>query len=124
MRQRRELGAQHLVRAQCRHLLFELVRGMDPVGPHAGDDVVVDMLEIAQLLVEMTGQQQRAVVELALGDLERPLAILQGEIAGPEHDRDHKHGGAQDEPLDRAQFHPRQRTGKCPPRASRNQISR
>ena len=84
----------------------------------------MDVLEIAQLLVEMTGQQQRAVAELALGHLERPLAILQGEIAGPEHDRDHQHDGAQDEPLDRAQFHSRKRTGKCPPRASRNQISR
>ena len=82
MRQRRKLDAQHLVRAQCRHLLFEFVGGIDPVGPHIGDDVVVNMLEIAQLLVEMPRQQQRAVVEFALGDLERALAELQGEIAG------------------------------------------
>ena len=64
--------------------------GIDPVRPHDGDDVVVHMLEIAELLVEMARQQQRAVVEFALGDLERPLAELQGEVAGAERDRDHE----------------------------------
>ena len=78
MRQRRELGAQHLMRAQGRHLLFEFVGRVDPAGPHIGDDVVVDMLEIAELLVEMARQQQRGVVELALGDLERALADTAG----------------------------------------------
>ena len=90
MRQHRELGAQHLVRAQCRHLCFELVGGIDAVGPHAGHDVLVHVLEVEQLLVEMPRQQQRAVVEFALGDFQRPLAVLQGEIAGAERDRDHE----------------------------------
>ncbi|MEH2498670.1 hypothetical protein V1294_005149 [Bradyrhizobium sp. AZCC 1678] len=43
------------------------------------------------MLVEMPRQQQRAVVELALGDFQRPLAILHREIAGAEHDCDHEH---------------------------------
>jgi hypothetical protein len=34
----------------------------------------MDMLEIAKLLVEMSRQQQRAVVQLALGDLKGALA--------------------------------------------------
>ena len=86
------------------------------VGAHVGDDVVVHMLEIAELLVEMARQQQRGVVELALGDLERPFAELQGEVAGAEHDRDHEPGAAQDQPLDRAELQPRQRAGdRTPP---------
>ena len=40
MRQHRELRAQHLMRAQCRHLAFEVVGGVDPVRPQAGHDVV------------------------------------------------------------------------------------
>ena len=69
MRQHRKLGAQHLVCAQGRHLLFEFVSGIDTVRPQISDDVVVNVLEIAELLVEMARQQERAVVELALGDL-------------------------------------------------------
>jgi hypothetical protein len=64
------------------------------------------MLQVAQLLVEMPRQQQRAVVEFALGDLQRALAELQGEIAGTQHDRHHESGGGNDQPLDRAQSHP------------------
>ena len=56
MRQHRELRAQHLVRAQCRHLAFEVVGGVDPVRPQARHDVFLDMLEVQQLLVEMPRQ--------------------------------------------------------------------
>ena len=59
-----------------------------------------------QLLVEMPRQQQRAVVEFAFGDFQRPLAVLHGEIAGAEHDRDHERRRTQDQPLDRAQPDP------------------
>ncbi len=69
------------------------------------------VLEIAELLVEMARQQQRGVVEFALGDFERPLAELQREIAGAEHDRDHHRRGAQNEPLHHAQAHPGQHAG-------------
>ena len=106
MRQHRELRAQHLVRAQCRHLAFEVVGGVDPVRAQAGHDVFLDVLEVQQLLVEMPRQQQRAVVEFALGDFQRPLAILHGEIAGAEHDRDHEHRRTQDQPLDGTQPDP------------------
>ena len=95
MRQRCKPDAQHLVRAQCRHLLFKFVGGIDHVGPHIGDDIVVNMLQVAQLLVEMPRQQQRAVVEFALGDLQRALAELQGEIAGTQHDRHHQSPAAE-----------------------------
>ena len=66
------------------------------------DDVVVNMLEIGELLVEMTGQQQRAVGQLPLADLKRALAELQGEIAGAQRDRDDERGAAQNKPLNRA----------------------
>jgi len=64
------------------------------------------VLEIEQLLVEMPRQQERAVVEFAFGDHQRPLAVLHGEIAGAEHDRDHERRRTQDQPLDRAQPDP------------------
>jgi hypothetical protein len=124
MRQRRELGTQHFMRTQCRHLLFEFVRCLDPVCPHIGDDVIVHMLEIAELLVEMARQQQRRVVEFALGNLECPLAKLQREIAGAEHDRDYEAGGAQDKPLDRADPHAGQRPGDRPPQPPRDHAVR
>ena len=124
MWQRREFDAQHLVRAQGRHLLFKFVGAFDHVRPHIADDVVVNMLEIAQLLVEMPRQQQRAVVEFALGDLKRALAELQGEITGAEHDRDHEARGGQNEPLDRAQSQPGQRVGDRSPHASRDDVFR
>ena len=112
------------MRAQRRHLPFEVVGGVDPARLHMGDDVVVDMLEIAELLVEMTRQQQRGVVQFALGDLERALAELQREIAGAEHDRDHDRRAAQDEPLDHAQTHPGQRAGYRPQHAPRDDALR
>src|ERR1043166_5956636 len=111
VRQHRKLRAQHFVRARCRHLAFEVVGGVDAVRPHAGDDVFLDMLEVQQLLVEMPRQQQRAVVEFALGDFQRPLAVLHGEIAGAEHDRDHKRRRTQDQPLDGAEPDPPRHDG-------------
>jgi hypothetical protein len=101
MRQHRKPGAQHFVRAQQGHLSFELVGGIDFAGLHIADDVVVDTLELAELLVEMSRQQQRAVVQLALGDLEGALAELKHEVAGAERDRHDERCGAQDQPLDR-----------------------
>ena len=69
------------------------------------------VLEIAELLVEMARQQQRGVVEFALGNVQRTLAELQREIAGAEHDRDHHRRGAQNEPLHHAQAHSGQHAG-------------
>ena len=69
MRHHRKLRAQHLVRTQRRHSAFEVGGGVDPVRPQAGDEVFLDMLQIAQLLVVVPGQQQCAVFELAFGDL-------------------------------------------------------
>ena len=74
----------------------------------------MDMLEIAELLVEMSRQQQRTVVQLALGDLEGALAELKHEVAGAERDRHHERCGAQDQPLDRPQSRGEHRA--CPER--------
>ena len=78
-----------------------------------GHDVIVNMLEIAELLVEMTGQQQRAVGQLTLADLERAFAELQGQIEGAQRDGDNKRSAAQDKPLNRAKPSPR----SLPPRS-------
>jgi hypothetical protein len=74
MGERGELGAQHLMRAQGRHLFFEGVSSVEPARAHVTHDIVVDVLEIAEVLVEMPGQQQRGVAEVALGHFERALA--------------------------------------------------
>ncbi len=124
MGQCRELGAQHLMRAERRHLLFEFVCAVDPACLHIADDVVVNMLEIAELLVEVTRQQQCGVVEFALGDLERARAELPSEVGGTERDRDDERGGAQDEPLDRAQPYQRQRADDRLPQAPRGEFVR
>ncbi|GCC46534.1 hypothetical protein chiPu_0031012 [Chiloscyllium punctatum] len=102
MRQRRQSPAQHLMRTELRHVLLELVGGLDLFGPQIVHDVVVDMLEIAELLVEMPRQQQRGVVELAFGHLQGTLAKLQREIAGAKRNRKHQQRGTQDEPLNGA----------------------
>ena len=57
-----------------------------------------------ELLVEMARQQQRRVVLFALGDLERALAELHGEVGGAERNRDHEGDAAQDQPLNRAEL--------------------
>lgn len=124
MGKRRELGAQHLMRAERRHFLFEFVCAINPARLHIADGVVVNMLEIAELLVEMTRQQQRRVVEFALGDLERAGAELLGEVGGAERDREDEPGGAQDEPLDRAQSCPPQRVDDRLPQVSRDEFVR
>src|ERR1700704_4660647 len=92
MRKRCELGPQHLVCSQGRHLPFKTVGGIDPARLHMGDDIVVDMLEIAELLVKMTGQKQRAVRQFPLADLERALAKLQSEVSRAQRNRDHERG--------------------------------
>ena len=124
MRKRRQLGAQHFMRAERRHFLFEFVGGIDPARLHIADDVVVDMLKITELLVEMPRQQQRRIVEFALGNLERPGTELPGEVGGTERNREDERSGAQDEPLDRAQPHPCQRADDRRPRLTRDQFVR
>ena len=111
IRQHRELSAQQLMRAQRRHLGLEVVGGVDPVRPQAVHDVFLDVLKVEQLLVEMPRQQKRAVVEFALGDFQRALAVLHREIAGAERDRDHERRRSQDQPLDGAEPDPPCRAG-------------
>jgi hypothetical protein len=76
-----------------------------------GDDIVVDVLEIGELLVKMTGQKQRAVRQLPLADLERALAKLQREVSRTQRNRDHERRTAQNKPLDRAEPRAKQRAG-------------
>jgi hypothetical protein len=74
-------------------------------------DIVVDVLEIAELLVKMPGQKQRTVCQFPLADLERTLTKLQSEVSGAQRDRNHKRGTAQNKPLDRTEPCAQQRAG-------------
>ncbi|MHC2438587.1 hypothetical protein ACVMB0_005962 [Bradyrhizobium sp. USDA 4451] len=78
------------MRAKQRHAFLELIRGLDLLRSQIIQDVVVDMLEVAELLVEMPRQQQRGVVELAFRYLQRAFAELQREVAGAKRDREHQ----------------------------------
>ena len=105
MRQRGEPGAQHLMRGEQRHPLFEGFRRIEPAGVDVGQDILMDMLKIGKLLIEMARQQQRDVGVVALGDADRAFAILERQIGSAKRDRQHERSAAHDQPLDRA--HPR-----------------
>ncbi len=115
MRKCCELDTQHLMRGERGHPPFETLGGVDPAVLHIGDDIVVNVLEVAELLVEMPGQEQRAVGQFALADLDCTLAKSQGEVSGAERDRHHQRGTAQHEPLDSAQPEAKPRAGLSRP---------
>jgi hypothetical protein len=48
------------------HPALVVLDGRDPAGAHEGDQVLLHDLKIFELLVEMTGEQQHGVFQLAL----------------------------------------------------------
>ena len=58
-----------------------------PFDAHVVDQVFLDDLEILQLLVEMTGEQQHGVFQLALGVVQRALAEIAGHDGGADRNR-------------------------------------
>jgi hypothetical protein len=84
------------------HPAPESLLGVHAFHLHIIEDVILDALKVGHLLVEMARQQQRAVVELAFGDLQRAIAELQDETGGAERDRDHQGNSAKNQPLNRA----------------------
>ena len=83
-------------------MLLEGLGVIQTAGPHIGDDIFVDVLQIGQLLIEMARQQERGVGQVAFGNLDGALAVLQRKVGGTERNRQHQRGAAQDQPLDRA----------------------
>jgi len=66
------------------------------------DQVLLDDLEILKLLVEMAGQQQHGVFQLALAVAQRALAEIAGHDGGADRDRDDQQRAAEDQPAHRA----------------------
>ena len=112
VRKRGKPCAQHLVRGEQRHLLFEGFRRINSTIAYIGEDILVHVLEIRKLLVEVPRQQQRGVGKVAFGDLDCALPVLQRHVRGAERDRQHQRSAAQDKPLDGA--HARADQRPCP----------
>jgi hypothetical protein len=79
-----------------------ILRRADPAGSHEADQVFLDDLEVLELLVEMAGQQQHGVFQLALAVAQRPLAEIARHQGGADRDRGDQQHAAQDQPADRA----------------------
>jgi hypothetical protein len=97
-----KLRLQHFMDGGRGHPAPESLLAVHAFRLHIIEDVILDALKVGHLLVEMARQQQRAVVELAFGDLQRAIAELQDETGGAERDRDHQGNSAKNQPLNRA----------------------
>jgi hypothetical protein len=97
-----KLRPQHFMDGGRRHPASESLLGVHAFRPHIIEDVILDALKVSHLLVEMARQQQRAVVELAFGGLQRAITVLQDDTGGAERDRDHEDNAAKNQPLNRA----------------------
>ena len=84
------------------HLTLVVLGRGYPVGSHEGEQVVLDNLEVLELLIEMAGQQQHGVFELALAAAQRPLAEITGHDGRPDRDCGDQQDAAEDQPADRA----------------------
>ena len=84
------------------HPALVVFRRRDPAGPHEADQVLLDASEILELLVEMAGQQQHGVFQLALAVAQRALAEIAGHDGRADRDRGDQQHAAQDQPADRA----------------------
>ena len=100
--QRLQLGFEHQVDFPARHPGLVVLRRGDAVRSHEGDQVVLYDLEILELLIEMAGQQQHGVLQLALAVMQRTFAEIAGHHGGADRDRRDQQHAAQDQPADRA----------------------
>ena len=73
-----------------------------PVDAHEVDQVLLHDLEVLELLVEMAGQQQHGVFQLALAVAQRAFAEIAGHDGGADRDRRDQEDAAEDQPADRA----------------------
>ena len=66
--------------------LVILARG-DPARSHIRNQVLLNDLEVFELLIEMTGQQQHGIFQLAFARVQRALAEIAGDDRGADGDR-------------------------------------
>src|SRR5215213_6465186 len=74
----------------------------DPAGTHERDQVLLHDLEVFELLVEMAGEQQHGVFQLAFAVAQRALAGIAGREGRADGDGGDQERAAQDQPADRA----------------------
>ena len=98
-------------------VLVALIIGLAGAGPSRTDTNGAG--SVGKKIADFT-LKDTAGKPVALGDFKGAFAELQREIAGSEHYRDHETGGAQNEPLDHAELHPRQRAGRNPSQVTCN----
>ena len=97
-----QLQAQDLVPRRRRHLRPEDVRRGDPGSLQLGDNIFLDPREILELLIEVAGQQQNGVFQLAVAAFEGALTEIAGHHRRAEGDRGDQQQAAADQPADRA----------------------
>ncbi len=68
---------------------------------HIGDDVVLDALQVSELLVEVSCDQQNRVVQFALLALDGAVSEMDGDVGRADGDGGNQQAAAQDEALDR-----------------------
>ncbi len=78
-----------------------LFAGVDSGRFHVSDKVFLNRPEILELLVEMTGQQQHGVFQLAFAALQRALAKITGHDRRADRDCRNEEYAAKDQPADR-----------------------
>ena len=84
------------------HPALVVLDGRDPAGTHERDQVLLHDLEVFELLVEMTGEQQHGVFQLAFAVAQRALAEIAGHDGRADGDGRDQERAAQDQPADRA----------------------
>ena len=100
--QRLDLGFQHQMDVMAGHPALVVFRGRDPIGTHERDQVLLHDLEVFELLVEMAGEQQHGVFQLAFAAAQRALAEIAGHDGRADGDGGDQERAAQDQPADRA----------------------
>ena len=84
------------------HPALVVLGGRDPAGAHERDQVLLHDLEVFELLVEMAGEQQHGVFQLAFAVAQRAFAEIAGHDGGADRDGGDQERAAQDQPADRA----------------------
>src|ERR1700730_17682501 len=95
-------GPQHLVPFSGGHLPPENLGRAYSGALELRDGVFLNDDEILELLIEVAGEQQHGVFQLAFATVQRPLAEIADHDRGPDHDRSNQQHPAQHQPTDRA----------------------
>ena len=96
-----DLGFQHFVHFRARHSTPESVRRSDSGKLDLGCDFFLDGDEIFEFLIEVAGQQQHGIFQLALTAVQRAFAEHPGYHGGADHNAGDQQRAADRQPADR-----------------------